>query len=333
MAWAAGKQLQNGRYTLESVLGQGRFGITYFARDRNNTPVVIKIPNKDALMPEEFDRLQVVFVQEAHKLARCRHPHIVKTGEPFKEDGIWCIPMEYIDGTTLDKRAEKQLPEAEALTYVRQIGAALTEVHRNGFLHRDVRPANIMVRRGKSEAVLIDFGLARAFDHDLTITRTREIATGFAPIELYSRHGDRGAYTDVYALAATLYELLTGVVPTNAADRKAFNAKLSPPKDYNPRISDSVNKAILRGLTLEGENRPQMVDEWLVALGLPTTQETTQTLPSTPNPAGQTWNWATIWTAVGSLAAIIALLVAIPQCQPTQKTPQAPANTSPSGTP
>lgn len=332
MAWAAGKQLQNGQYTLDSVLGQGRFGITYFARDRNGSPVVIKTPNKDALPPDEFERLQEVFVQEAYKLARCRHPHIVEADAPFLEAGIWCIPMEYIDGTTLDRRTQKQLPEAEALTYIQQIGKALGEVHRNGLLHRDVRPANIMLRAGKPEAVLIDFGLACAFDHDLTVTRTQEIAAGFAPIELYSRHGKLGPYTDVYALAATLYELLTGVVPTNAADRKAFNAKLDPPKEHNSLISDLVDKVILRGLSLEGENRFQTVEEWLFVLGIANAQPKGQaTIPTSP--ATKSWNWATIWTAVGSLAAVIALLIAIPQCQQPQTNPPTSPTPSPSSTP
>lgn len=336
MTWTPGKKLQNDKYTIESVLGQGRFGITYFAREQDGSPVVIKTPNKDALMPEEFERLQQVFVKEAFKLAQCRHPHIVKTFEPFQEDGLWCIPMEYIDGTPLDRRAQTQLPEADALTYIRQIGEALGEVHRNELIHRDVRPANIMVRAGKAEAVLIDFGLARAFDHDLTVTRTQEIAKGFAPIELYSRRADRGPYTDVYALAATLYELLTGELPPDAADRKAFNAKLIPPREHNALISSTVNRAIMRGLAVEKEERPQTVEEWLVALGPFQLQSTSPASPvptAPPVTADNPWNWSTIWTAVGSLVAIAALLVALPQCQQPQPEPEQAPAASPSGTP
>lgn len=146
MAWQPGKQLHQGRYTVEAVLGQGRFGITYLVRDQNQHPWVIKTPNQADLSPAELDRLQAMFVKEAYQLARCRHPHIVKAETPFQTGGLWCIPMEYIDGITLDRRGQPQLPVAEALTYIQQIGDALEEVHRNGFLHRDVRPANIMVR-------------------------------------------------------------------------------------------------------------------------------------------------------------------------------------------
>ena len=336
MAWPAGKTLQNGKYTLDSVLGRGRFGMTYFAREPDGSPVVIKTPVRDGLPPEDFEKRQVSFVQEACKLARCHHPHIVKAGDPFREDGLWCIPMDYLDGTTLDRRSVKQLPEAEALSYIQQIGEALGEVHRNGLLHRDVRPANIMVRAGKPEAVLIDFGLARAFDHDLTVARTQEIASGFTPIELYSRRAERGPYTDVYALAATLYELLTGVLPTNAADRKAYDAQLVPPQHHNPNISDPVNKAILRGLRLHGENRPQTVQEWLMILGVaaPPPADTNQRHVPHPQAPEPSWNWATIWTAVGSLAAVIALVMAVSQCQPTPIVPQrTPSSPSPSSTP
>lgn len=332
MIWTKGKQLQRGRYRIETVLGQGRFGITYLAWDAAQVLVVIKTPNKDALSSEDFERLQEDFVQEAYKLARCRHPHIVEAGEPFKEEGLWCIPMAYIDGVTLDRRAQRQLPESEALGYIQQIGDALGEVHRNGLLHWDVRPANIMVRAGKQEAILIDFGLARTFDHQLTITRTQEISAGFAPIELYSRSAKRGPFTDVYALAATLYELLTGEVPTNAADRKAYNAQLMPPQQHNPLISDAVSKAILRGLGVQPETRPQTVAEWFVSLGIGGASQTPSAMAqgSSGGP-DKSWNWSTIWTAVGSFAAVVALLIALPQCQSQTPTPSAPTN--PSSTP
>ena len=310
MVWSSGKQLQNGRYTLLDLIGQGRFGITYLAEDKHKDRLVIKTPNDEALNRADFERLQQVFVKEAFKLAKCRHPHIVQAGEPFQENGVWCIPMEYIDGVTLARIKEKVLSEAEALQYIQQIGEALSEVHRNGFLHGDVRPANIMLRAGKAEAVLIDFGFAREFDHDLTITRTKELAGGFAPVELYSRQAKRGPYTDVYSLAATLYILITGEKPTSAPDRGAYNAPLIAPKKHNPQISDAVNKAILRGLKLKGEDRPQSVEEWLVSLQTKATNLAAMVNPSSESSAQERkWDWHLFWAAV---AAIGALLTAIP---------------------
>jgi serine/threonine protein kinase len=299
MVWAAGIQLQSGRYTIQKVLGHGRFGITYLARDSNGNPVVIKTPNDEALSRPDFDRLQQVFVQEAVKLAKCRHPHIVKAEQPFQENGVWCIAMEYIDGVDLASRAQTTLSEKEALPYIQQIGEALIEIHKNGLLHRDIKPENIMVRAGKAEAVLIDFGLAREFNHDLTVTRTEEIAEGFAPLELYSRQAQRGAYTDIYSLGATLYVLLTGKIPISAKDCKLSNVRPTPPKDINSQISDHVNKAILWAMELEAKDRPQSVEEWLISLGLRNKRSSSkQTVTKFQ------LNWTVFWAAVAAVGTL-----------------------------
>ncbi|NEP03141.1 MAG: serine/threonine protein kinase [Symploca sp. SIO2E9] len=273
MAWEPQKQLQGGRYTIKKVIGHGRFALTYLARDKNNHTVVIKTPNDEARNSPDFDRLQQVFVQEAFKLARCSHPHIVKAEAPFQEDGVWCIAMEYIDGVDLANRAQPILPEAQALQYIRQIGEALIEIHNHDLLHRDVKPENIMLRAGKAEAVLIDFGLARGFNHNLTMTRPEEIAGGFAPLELYSQQGTLGSYTDVYSLGATLYQFLTGEKPASAKERKLSDVRLIPPKEINPQISNEVNRAILRAMELDAKDRPQSMREWLDSLGLKTEED------------------------------------------------------------
>lgn len=264
MIWTAGQQLKNRQYIIQEVIGVGRFGITYRAIKRDAELIVIKTPNDESLQRADFDRLQQVFVQEAFKLAKCKHPHIVKAEEPFQEDGIWCIPMEYIGGITLAKRDRKILPEDEAINYIRQIGEALVVVHQNDLLHRDVTPDNIMlrIRNGESEAVLIDFGLARDFDNDLTQTRTEEITTGFTPLELYSRHAELGAWTDIYSLGATLYNLLTGKVPVDAKERKLSNTRLDFPEHVTNRFRQAINWA----MELEVKNRPQSIQEWLDSL-------------------------------------------------------------------
>jgi len=157
------------------------------------------------------------------------------------------------------------LPEAEALRYIQQIGEALAVVHNNSLLHRDVKPQNIMLRSGKSEAVLIDFGIAREFTPNLTQTHTQMLSDGFAPIEQYDKRSKRGAYTDVYALAATLYSLLTGEVPTLAPIR-AIGTPLEPPQQINSSISDRVNQSILKGMEVKPEDRPPSIQEWLALL-------------------------------------------------------------------
>jgi len=299
MVWTVGAQLYSGRYVIEKLLGQGRFGITYLARDKNNEPVVIKTLSDRFLNSSDAERLQQLFVQGAVKLAKCQHPHIVKVKTTFQEGGVWCIAMEYIDGIDLASRAQMILPEAEALQYIRQISEALIEVHNNGLLHRDIRPGNIMVRSGKAEAVLIDFDLAMDFDYELTATRRGELMEGFAPIELYARSAQRGPFTDVYSLGTTLYVLLTGKIPVSADERKINNTHLVSPQDYNQNISPHINQAILWAMALEAKDRPQSVQEWLDKLER-------QEEPNNPNPRQPR---KINWEAVAAIATCLTVLV------------------------
>lgn len=94
--WQIGQQLQSGKYTIREVLGVGRLSVTYRTETTDGRSMVIKAPNADAMQPADFERLQKLFRSEAFKLVQCKHPHIVKVKEPFEENGICCIPMEYI---------------------------------------------------------------------------------------------------------------------------------------------------------------------------------------------------------------------------------------------
>lgn len=270
MAWEKGQQLQKGKYTLEKKIGEGGFGITYRAKDDQGKIVVIKTLNEEIKNHPQFPKFQQDFINEAIRLAKCNHPHIVKIYEVIQEQSQWCMVMEYINGEDLATTIEKNgiLSESEALRYIQQIGEALTVVHNNNLLHRDIKPHNIMLRSDRPEAVLIDFGIAREFTQNLTQNHTQFISNGFAPIEQYDFNAKRGCYTDVYALAATLYCLLTGTIPTSATLR-ALDLTLDSPKQFNPKISDRVNDAILKGMEFKPEDRPQTIQEWLNLLGEP----------------------------------------------------------------
>jgi len=303
MAWSVGKTLKGGQYTIQEVLSEGRFGITYRASDRLGNSVVIKTPRDVGFKVWESERLQKLFLQEAIKLRGCDHPHIVKVKDLFAEGKANCMVMEYIDGRTLDRRSPRILSETQALQYIEQIGQALMEVHRQGFLHRDIRPGNIMIRAGKPEAILIDFGLALDFDHELTRTRAEEMATGYAPIECYSRDAKRGAFTDIYSLGAMLSELLTGQVPISAMQRKIDHQPLVEPKGLNPAISDRTNKAILWAMELEANKRPQTMQEWFKNLGLSIPKkEISKTSRSI------VINWTVVWAGVAAIAALLTAL-------------------------
>lgn len=269
MALHIGQDVQASKYTIERELGRGRFGITYLARDRNGNGHVLKTLN-DAVLdkPEDFERWQENFVKEAFKLAKCNHPHIVKAREPFQEAGLWCIPMEYVEGVDLKRRAQEQLPIAEALRYIRQIGSALSEVHRHNLVHRDVKPDNIIIRTNRPEAVLIDFGLACQFTPNPTETHTPLISDGYSPLEQYLKRRKQGVYTDVYSLAATLYFLVTVQVPPSALERQD-GEPLVMPNRINPKISDRFNHAISQGMALEARDRPQSMAAWLELLERP----------------------------------------------------------------
>ena len=306
MALIPGQQLQNGKYTIERELGRGRFGITYLAKRADGQRRAIKILNPDVLAnlsTFERQRLETMFWQEAAKLAKCSGtPHIVRVDTPFREGTVTCLPMEYLDGSSLADRGQRTLPETTALEYINQIGEGLAVVHQQELVHCDISPSNIFLRRedSKVDAVLTDFGLALDFDAELSRTRDKERIDGFSPIELYARSQAVGAYTDVYSLAATLYELLTGEVPVSAKDRKLDGIELISPRAKNPEISARTNKAILEGMKLMPEQRPQSVQAWLEKLNAGKTSATNN-LGTPKKPIN--------WTAVG---VIVSLFVGIP---------------------
>ncbi len=274
MAWQPGEQLLNGKYKIESQLGKGGFGITYLARDTQNRPFAIKTLGRNARFAQELAKYKQEFLKEAEFLAHCIHPSIVHVEEVVDTDSLCCVVLEYVDGTTLAQLVKQKgrLPEREALFYIYQIGDALRLVHEQGFLHRDVKPMNIVLRKERSDAVLIDFGLAQKFSQDEVEVHPKQGSRGFAPLEQYDLRSLRGAYTDVYGLAATLYSLVTAKVPPSATSRdrswlKTQTDPLLPPKTLNPSLSDRVNTAILKGLALLPENRPPSMDAWLELLG------------------------------------------------------------------
>jgi serine/threonine protein kinase len=226
-------------------------------------------------LQEDFAEQQVKFINEALTIKGFDHQHILKVHEVIQAGELFGVVMEYIDGVTLFQylRQKGQLAESEALLYIDQIGQALEYVHAKGSLHRDIKPANILLRQNKQEAVLIDFGLTRSI---ATKSMTASLTEGYAPIEQYRRKGSFGPHTDVYALAATLYYLLTAdglnqegeFSPVPAQNRKYDDEPLPAPRHYNSGISQRVNDAILAGMEIEPENRTPTVLKFRENLGL-----------------------------------------------------------------
>ncbi|NMG19932.1 serine/threonine-protein kinase [Brasilonema bromeliae] len=332
MVWNPGQALLGGRYIIERKLGEGGIGITYLAGNERNELRVIKTLRVDILNQETWkphqSKLKQDFRDEAVRLALCRHPHIVQIENIFDEGDLPCMVIEYIEGEDLGNRLRrmKVLPEVEALLYIRQIGDALKVIHSKGLLHRDIKPRNIMLRAGKSEAVLIDFGIAREFIPNVIQRHTVYRTPGFAPPEQYELEAPRGEYIDVYALAATLYSLITGVTPRNADERARHNIPLEPPKHFNRNITDTVNQAIIRGMDLQPNLRPQSVQEWLDLLDVEIREEPpTQVIvhrPVLPNnqspPQNQqriipsvatSGNWQCVRTLRGHSSMVLAVAI------------------------
>ncbi len=267
--WQNNQEIKNGRFLIQKVLGAGGFGITYLVMEqKTHKPYVIKTLNHLQQNRADFIDRQEKFVNEALILKECRHPHIVQVYELIQEDGLWGIVMEYIEGEELAHYTDEkgQLAESEALIYIDQMSQALAYVHQQGFLHRDIKPHNILLRKNTQQAILIDFGLAREVVSGRQASMTNSTTAGYAPIEQYHQSSPAGPYSDVYALAATLYHLLTAQVPMPSTFRSY--APLPPPQHFNSQISDRVNAAIVQALHQEHQHRPQTMAEFRACLGL-----------------------------------------------------------------
>jgi eukaryotic-like serine/threonine-protein kinase len=308
-----GKTLQGGKYTLEQVLGQGGFGITFKATHHYlSQTVVIKTLDPANLSDPQFAQADRWFRDEARRLALCSHPNIVRVNDFFAEDGMPYLVMDYIRGQTLEEVVFPNRPLAEetAIHYIRQIGAALEVVHRNGLLHRDVKPQNIMLRQGTQDVVLIDFGIAREFSPDTTQTHTSIATAGYAPIEQYLSQAKRTPATDIYGLAATLYALLTATVPVASIlrDRQPMPA----PRDLRPDLSAAVNQAIMRGMAVDARYRPATVADWLALMPGAMPSVAASPTPMTQNPK------------TAATVAVSPRPVAKPAAQAPTRTPNSP---------
>ena len=268
MIWTAGHPLQNGKYIIEAVIGQGFSGIIYKAREASFAcPVAIKTPKPDPNSEKFIQRL----LEEGRlltDLARDPHPHIVGIRDRFQEGAIHCLLMDFVPGETLSQRVKRQgaLLEAEALRYIRQIGDALMFMHRLELTHCDAQPHNIILRPGlspsQSSAVLIDFGIAKALGSAPLGSTEKAGNREFAPYEQLHQ-GNWEPTVDVYGLAASLYYAVTGLRPVAARDRKLNGVPLVPPEEILPEICDRTHRAILAGMALDPKDRPPSMQAWL----------------------------------------------------------------------
>lgn len=273
-----GTILCGGKYTIEKKIGEGGFGITYKAVQNGlNRTVCIKEYYKnewcgratqagtiyaDESHQDLFERYRRAFVEEAQLLANLHHPGIVEVIDIFDENNTSYMVMNFIEGMSLQAMvaARGPLPFPEMVNYVAQVTDAVGYIHKKHILHRDIKPDNIMIT-ADYKAILIDFGSARDFEQDKTQVHTVMLSQGYAPPEQAEKKSRKGAYTDIYAIGATMYFVLTGEVPPHPAAR--LIEALEPPKSLAPDIPDEANRTIMKAMQLKAENRHQTIQEFM----------------------------------------------------------------------
>ena len=279
-----GKKL-NMRYRVVRSIGQGGFGITYLAEDEvMKQHVVIKeyfpvlLVDRDEagelLLPEleeERSRYQEGlkrFLNEAKILASLFDvPGIVKVLDYFQVNQTAYIVMEYVKGISLRsylERMESEFSFEKACAMVRPVMNALEKVHQKGLLHRDINPDNLMVEED-GRIKMLDFGSAREYflEQDRERTLTSLVKNGYAPPEQYEKRGNQGPWTDIYALCATMYEMMTGCMPPNSMERKLEDG-LYAPSAYDVEITPEQEELFLKkGLALEVQDRYRSVREMM----------------------------------------------------------------------
>ena len=306
-----GHFLQESKYQLTHTIGQGGFGITYLGvwntevkgelgKIKTKVPVCVKeyffkdycYRDKDSYAVKVhsetgeklFGKFKEKLIKEANILSAVHHPYIVNVLEVFEENNTAYIIMEYIKGCSLKYMLDKEgvLLENKVLKYTHQIGNALDFVHEKNIVHLDIKPGNILIDRDDN-ARLIDFGVSKRYDieEQETSTTTLTLSKGFASIEQYDDEGTQNfsPCPDIYSLGATMYNLLTGVVPVESILRAT--KKMLPPSEYNSNITQKTEKAILNAMEVKPEDRFQFVKELLAAIDIPPYELSENTLTET----------------------------------------------------
>ena len=290
---AAGTMLYGNVYQIESILGQGIFGITYLAKAKvkmsgslGTLDTVVPIAIKEFFMKELngrshssvvtgsqgglYEEYKSKFEHEARNLSKLKHPHIVKVLELFEENNTFYYSMEYCSGGSLEELINKEngLSEQRALDIFRQIASALSYMHDHRMLHLDLKPSNIMFRE-HGEAVLIDFGLSKQYldsGEPESSTRIGLGTPGYAPLEQMncSESKEFLVTTDIYALGATMFKMLTNRRPPEAS--VLLNEGFPDTELRRMGIRDSVISCLSKAMSPLKKDRYQKVEDFVCDL-------------------------------------------------------------------
>jgi len=318
-------QSLNNRYRIVNLLGQGGFGAVYRAWDVNlQRPCALK----ENL--ETSPEAQHQFQREAFLLSKLSHPNLPRVTDYFFIPGQGqYLVMDFVEGEDLQEKLDRQGPllEAQVLPWISQVCQALSYLHSQSppVVHRDLKPSNIRITPD-DKAMVVDFGIAKIYDPSLKTTiGARAVTPGYSPPEQYGQ-GTTDTRSDVYALGATLYTLLTGQKPLESVFRIA-SQPLTSPRQLNPAIAPSTESIILKAMELGPETRFQAISDLQNAItrpvGIPlSTEKVSQvsmlgtstsppvSLPITPATAPQSRSpW--IWLGIGGALVAGCLLLVV----------------------
>lgn len=273
-----GNTVLSSRYKVTSVLGCGAMGAVYLADDQrlNGRRCAVKENRLDpSASPDVQSQSRDQFLAEASVLARLDHPGLPKVSDYFIEDGREYLVMDYVDGEDLDSRLQRTnapLEEVLVLDWADQVLDALSYLHNQQpmpIIHRDIKPANLRLDT-RNRIKLVDFGLVKLFDANNPHTKVELRGLGtpaYAPLEQFAgsdSHTD--ARSDIYALGATMYHMLTHVAPPNVHERLLNPEVLTAPNAVNPKISDKVQRIVLKAMGIHPTERYQSADEMRKAI-------------------------------------------------------------------
>jgi serine/threonine protein kinase len=270
-----------GRYTIEGVLGQGGFGITYLGIDElHEKKVAIKeffpqgivtrnIEYKDTVTvtfvgeKDNYEKGKERFLKEARTMAKfSKDEGIVKALDFFEINNTAYIVMEYLEGITLKQylRENKRIAPEDLIELLVPLIESLDEIHSQGMIHRDISPDNIMVLPD-GRIKLMDFGAARDYTEFGEKSLSIVLKPGYAPPEQYQTHGIQGPWTDIYALCATMYKCITGENPPDAIER-VMDDHLKKISAFGISVLPQIEEAIIKGMSVAANDRYQNVGDF-----------------------------------------------------------------------
>jgi serine/threonine protein kinase len=317
-----GDQLR-GRYKIVGLIGSGGMGTVYLADDirlEGRQCAVKEIQLQANLTDSVMESVRNQFKKEASVLARLDHPGLPKVSDFFSINELDYLVMDFVPGKNLletvneTRRNTRFLDETTVLNWMNQLCDTLSYLHSRQppVLHRDIKPANIKLTP-ENRIKLVDFGLVKPLDPNDPSTFTGLQGAGslpYAPLEQYVDYlGHTDARSDLYALGATMYHLITGDVPASAQERFIVPESLPPPQEKNPSLSPQIGQAILKAMAPHPKDRPASVALWQEMLN---SYALTQPI-SGELPGHISWvsivrdNWWVIAIAVAMLAAAVAV--------------------------